>query len=79
MAGSAAAAGGAAKRVVETAARIFGNWIGTGERSGRKLLRTRLIGEHVASYYPERVYDPLLEDPEDKRCAQRAGRTADAP
>ena len=68
-AGGSSAATAAAKRVAETAARIFGNWIGNGERSGRKVLRKHLIGEQLATYYPEPIYDPLFEDPDDKRRA----------
>lgn len=67
-----AAAGGsagtaAAKRVAETAARIFGNWIGNGERSGRKVLREKLIGDKIATYYMEKIRDPLIEDPLESR------------
>lgn len=66
----AAAAGAAhAKRVAETAARIFGNWIGNGQRSGRKVLRQKMIGEEIASYYMEPIKDPLLEDPMEARRA----------
>lgn len=56
-----------AKRVAETAARIFGNWIGNGLRSGRKVLRKNFIGEEVASYYMEPIKDPLLDDPDEAR------------
>ena len=60
----------ALKKIAETAARIFGNVLGTGERSGRKLLNKPLIGETVAAYYPPDVarFDPLYEDPLEKRC-----------
>ena len=55
--------------MAETAARIFGNVLGTGARSGRKLLQQPLIGERVASYYPPSIKasDPLFEDPVEKR------------
>lgn len=48
----------------EIRARIFGNHIGNNLRSGRKLLRRRLIGEKVASYYPEPIskIDPMFVD-----------------
>lgn len=48
----------------EIRARIFGNRIGNGERSGAKLLRQKLIGEKIASYYPENISrkDPFLVD-----------------
>ncbi len=48
----------------EIRARIFGNHIGNNLRSGRKLLRKRLIGEKVASYYPEPIskIDPMFVD-----------------
>ena len=48
----------------EIRARIFGNRIGNGERSGAKRLRKKLIGPVVASYYPEdiRKRDPFLID-----------------
>ena len=44
--------------------RIFGTHIGNGIRSGRKVLRKRLVGDKVASYYPEPVakYDPMFVD-----------------
>ena len=60
----------ALKKIAETAARIFGNVLGTGERSGRKLLNKPLIGETVATYYPPDVarFDPMYEDPLEKRC-----------
>ncbi len=48
----------------EIRARIFGNHIGNGLRSGRKLLRKKLIGEKVANYYPEPIskLDPMFVD-----------------
>lgn len=62
-----AAAGGRAKLVAETASRIFGTWIGDGLRSGRKVLRQKMIGEEIASYYMEAIKDPLLDDPSEAR------------
>ena len=49
--GGAAAATAYAKRAAEAAARIFGNWIGNGERSGRKILRRNLLGDKLNNYY----------------------------
>jgi hypothetical protein len=76
----AGAAGEAAAKLAATAARIFGNVIGTTQRSGRKLLAKPLIGERVAEYYGQRLSatDPLYEDPLEKRCAgpPRAGAPA---
>jgi small subunit ribosomal protein S33 len=71
-----AAAAALARKIAETAARIFGNVLGTPERSGRKLLNKPLIGERVASYYPERIEatDPLFEDPLERRCGGSARR-----
>ncbi len=71
MAAPAAGAGAAAARkLAETAARIFGNVLGTGQRSGRKILNKPLIGDQVANYYGEslKASDPLFEDPLEKRC-----------
>ena len=50
--------------------RIFGTHIGNGLRSGRKVLRKRLIGDKIASYYPEPVakYDPMFVDMNIERC-----------
>jgi small subunit ribosomal protein S33 len=51
--------------------RIFGTYIGNGLRSGRKVLRKGLIGDKIASYYPEPVtkYDPMFVDMNIERCA----------
>ena len=51
-------------------ARIFGNHIGNGLRSGRKVLRRKLIGDKVASYYPEPIsrLDQMWEDPSEQEC-----------
>jgi len=45
----------------EIRARIFGNRIGNGLRSGAKLLKKKLSGEKIATYYPEPVakHDPM--------------------
>ena len=53
-------------------ARIFGNHIGNGLRSGRKVLRKKLIGDKVARYYPEEISkaDPMFEDPLNQRCGR---------
>ena len=51
--------------------RIFGTYIGNGLRSGRKVLRKKLIGDKIASYYPEPVAkcDPMFVDMNIERCA----------
>lgn len=47
--------------VTEARARIFGHVLNpTGQRSPHKLLRKKLIGEKVASWYP---YDIKKDDP----------------
>ena len=50
-----------AESLEEIRARIFGNRIGNGLRSGAKLLKKKLIGEKIASYYPEPIskFDPM--------------------
>lgn len=55
--------------IEEVRARIFGHHIGDGLRSGRKILAKPLIGDQVASYYPEDWFagDPLLVDMEAER------------
>lgn len=57
------------KGVAEATARIFGNVIGNGLRSGHKVLRAKLVGDKIASWYPKPVekLDPLFEDPEESR------------
>lgn len=48
-------------------ARIFGNHIGDGRRSGRKVLRRPLKGDKVANWYldaPMAKLDPLFVDPD---------------
>ena len=57
---------------------IFGNHIGNGERSGRKVLRKRLKGEKVLAWYnlkPMAKLDPLFQDPDIERCACTAACT----
>lgn len=46
----------------EIRARIFGNRIGNGLRSGAKLLKKKLVGEKVATYYPKSIAkdDPMF-------------------
>lgn len=60
--------------IEEVRARIFGHHIGDGLRSGRKILAKPLIGDQVASYYPEDWFagDPLLLDVEAERYESRA-------
>ena len=60
--------------IEEVRARIFGHHIGDGLRSGRKILAKPLIGDRVASYYPEDWFagDPLLLDVEAERYESRA-------
>lgn len=57
-------------------ARIFGNHIGDGLRSGRKILARPLIGSQVASYYPPDWFagDPLLLDLEAERKKSKLSR-----
>ena len=59
-------------------ARIFGNHIGNGLRSGRKVLRRKLVGDKVASYYPEPIerLDRMWEDPSEQECALLWSRPA---
>lgn len=55
--------------VAEATARIFGHVVGTGLRSGHKVLRQKLVGEKVASWYPTPLQklDPMFEDPNEAR------------
>ena len=55
------------KGVVEASARIFGNVIGNGLRSGHKILRKQLVCHHVVGWYPEPISksDPMFEDPKE--------------
>ena len=50
--------------IEEIRSRIFGTHIGNGLRSGRKILRRKLIGEKIAAYYPEDILkvDPFMPD-----------------
>ncbi|KAG9143745.1 hypothetical protein Leryth_022866 [Lithospermum erythrorhizon] len=51
----------AVEGVTEARARIFGHVLNpTGQRSPHKILRKKLIGEKVASWYP---YDVSKDDP----------------
>ncbi|CAD7699877.1 unnamed protein product [Ostreobium quekettii] len=43
-------------------ARVFGYHIGNNLRSGRKVLRKKLVGWRIANYYLEDIKDPLLLD-----------------
>ena len=49
--------------------RIFGNHIGDGLRSGRKVMARKLVGPKMVAYYPEDVFrnDPLLANLEAER------------
>lgn len=53
----------------EIRSRVFGTHIGNGLSSGRKLLRKKLVGDKIASYYGEAVEksDPLFEHLDDDR------------
>lgn len=55
--------------IEEIRSRIFGNHIGNGLRSGRKVLRRKLVGDKVASYYPEPLskQDPMFVDTDIER------------
>lgn len=48
--------------IEEVRSRIFGTHIGNGLRSGRKILRKKLIGDTIASYYPKEISksDPFM-------------------
>ena len=56
--------------IEEIRARIFGTHIGNGLRSGRKVLRQKLLGEQLAAYYPEDIIrsDPLMVNIKAERC-----------
>ena len=64
----------------EIRARIFGNHIGNGLRSGRKVLRKKLIGDKIASYYPEPIqkFDPMFVDQDIERGAAAQALTPGA-
>lgn len=55
----------------EIRSRIFGSHIGNGLRSGRKILRKKLVGDKIADYYLEPVSksDPMFVDLGLERCA----------
>lgn len=78
------AKGSTDETIEQVRARIFGNHIGDGLRSGRKVLRRPLIGEQLTSYYPPNWFagDPLLVDIEaetKKAKLQRLSRRGKAP
>jgi small subunit ribosomal protein S33 len=54
----------------EIRARIFGNRIGNGLRSGAKLLKKKLVGEKIANYYPKPIAknDPMFINLRAERC-----------
>ncbi|KAL6777770.1 MRPS33 [Auxenochlorella protothecoides x Auxenochlorella symbiontica] len=60
--GFAAQASYSDEEIREIEARIFGSHIGNGLPSGRKILKQKLVGEKLASYYPENVLraDPYM-------------------
>lgn len=55
---------GTEESVEQIRSKIFGTHIGNGLRSGRKVLRKKLNGDRIASWYPEPVakYDPMFVD-----------------
>ena len=76
--GSSAAGAGGSERyggqtLEEIRSRIFGTHIGNNLSSGRKLLRKKLVGAKIASYYGKAIEktDPLFEYMDDERCAPR--------
>ncbi|BBN09678.1 small subunit ribosomal protein S33 [Marchantia polymorpha subsp. ruderalis] len=58
-----------AGNVVQAAARIFGNVIGNGLQSGRKVLTQKIIGQKIVEWYPTPMQDvdPCFDDPSEKR------------
>jgi small subunit ribosomal protein S33 len=58
-----------AQRLTEAANRIFGNVVGNGLQSGRKVLSKALAGEKIAAWYPTPMQkiDPRYDDPTEKR------------
>lgn len=58
-----------ALEIARKAAEIFGNHLGNGLPSGRKILRKPLIGERLVNWYPSSMakMDPLFADPGDAR------------
>eukprot|EP00898_Chlorokybus_atmophyticus_P005619 jgi/Chlat1/6058/Chrsp4S06342 len=67
MSGAAASTG--VSKLAAAAAAIFGNAIGNGLSSGRKVLRKSPVGWKIAGYYPRGIEqdDPLYEDPLESR------------
>ncbi|CAM6113371.1 unnamed protein product [Calypogeia fissa] len=61
--------GRTALRLAEAARQIFGNVVGSGMQSGRKVLSQKLVGEKIAAWYPTPMQkvDPFYEDPQEKR------------
>jgi hypothetical protein len=59
--------------IEEIRARIFENHIGNNLRSGRKVLRTKPIGDVLMSWYPPKIEkgDPFFVDVDDERCEQQ--------
>jgi len=57
------------QQIAEIRQRVFGTHIGNGLPSGRKLLRKKLMGEKIASYYAhgEPLKDPLIVNLEAER------------
>jgi len=62
--GASAAEQSRQETLEEVQSRIFGTHIGNGLRSGRKVLRKKLLGEKIAAYYPEDILksDPFMPD-----------------
>ena len=58
------------------AARIFGNHLGDGRRSGRKVLRRALVGARLEAWYPAEVgyKDELFQDPKIERRKMKVER-----
>lgn len=61
--------------IEEIRSRIFGTHIGNGLRSGRKILRRKLVGEKIASYYPKDILkvDPFMPDLNAERYVTKSG------
>ena len=57
------------QQIAEIRQRVFGTHIGNGLPSGRKILRKKLMGEKIASYYAhaEPLKDPLIVNLEAER------------
>ena len=64
-------------QIAEIRQRVFGTHIGNGLPSGRKLLRKKLMGEKIASYYDhaEPVKDPLIVNLDAERYSCAADET----